>query len=186
MRVKSPKLIPYNIALMALLLFVPLAQGVQVLPDAAKKDAVYRMYGDYKKDFPSVRDIAPKEARKRFDQGRVIFVDTRKPAEMAISVLPGAITQDEFTKHPERFFGKTVVAYCTISYRSGIFARDQAHRGIEVLNLKGGILAWILEGGQVNDAQGNPTRRVHVYGDKWDFAPSGWESVKFSFWEQMF
>ncbi len=74
----------------------------------------------------------------------------------------------------------------TSSYRSGIFARDQAHRGIEVLNLKGGILAWILEGGQVNDAQGNPTRRVHVYGDKWDFAPSGWESVKFSFWEQMF
>ena len=177
---------PYNIAYLALLLFVSFAHGVQVSADAAKKDAVYRMYREYKMDFPSVRDISPKEARRKFDQGGITFVDTRKPAEMTVSVLPGAITQDEFTKHPERFFGKTVVAYCTISYRSGIFARDQAPRGIEILNLKGGILAWILEGGQVNDAQGNPTRRVHVYGDKWDFAPSGWESVKFSFWEQMF
>ncbi len=186
MRVKSPEMIPYHIVLMASLLFVSLAQAVEPFPDAARKDAVYRMYGEYKRDFPSVRDISPIEARKRFDQGGVVFVDTRKPAEMAVSALPGAVTQGEFTKHPERFFGKTVIAYCTISYRSGLFARDLAHRGIEVLNLKGGILAWILEGGQVNDAQGNPTRRVHVYGDKWDFAPSGWESVKFSFWEQMF
>ena len=185
MRVRGPEMTQYRIALMALLLFFPWRKECRFYPMPPRKMPSTACTANTKGDFPSVRDIFPKEARERFDQGRVIFVDTRKPSEMAVSVLPGAITQDEFTKHPERLFGKTVVAYCTISYRSGIFAREEAERGIEVLNLKGGILAWILEGGQVNDAQGKPTRRVHVYGEKWDFAPSGWESVKFSFWEQM-
>ena len=49
-----------------------------------------------------------------------------------------------------------------------------------------GILAWLLEGGPVYDESGQEVKRVHVYGDKWDFAPTGYESVKFSLWQQVF
>jgi sodium/bile acid cotransporter 7 len=105
---------------------------------------------------------------------------------MAVSTLPGAVPQDEFLLHRGRYTDRTVVAYCTISYRSGLFARDQVDKGIDVVNLRGGILAWILEGAPVYDPQGNPTRRVHVYGDQWDYAPAGWESVKFGLWERIF
>ncbi len=174
------------IGITALLVLAPSLHGRQDLTDAARKDAVYRMYGDYKKAFPAIEDISPYEARKRFDQGQVVFVDTRKPEEMAVSMLPGAISQDEFLRHRARYANRTAVVYCTISYRSGLFARDQAERGGEVLNLQGGILAWILDGGLVYDARGRSTRRVHVYGDKWDLAPEGWDSVKFKLWEKVF
>ena len=154
--------------------------------DVAKIKAVYSMYADYKKEFPQVRDISAHEAMALQAQGRVVFVDTRKPAEMAVSALPGAVTQQDFLIHRDRYGDKTAIAYCTISYRSGVFARDLASRGIAVVNLQGGILAWILEGGKVYDAQGRPSRRVHVYGEKWDYAADGYESVTFSLWEQMF
>lgn len=177
---------PLAILLILSLSVVSGSRADRVLSDAAKKDAVYRMYAEYKRDFPSVRDIAPDEALAGFTQGQIVFVDTRKPEEIAVSRLPGAITTEEFLAAPQAFGDKTVVVYCTISYRSGVFARDQADRSIEVVNLRGGILGWILEGGPVFDGQGRPTRRVHVYGDRWDYAPDGWESIKFSLWQQVF
>ena len=184
------KLIRYRphllFALIVSLCFSSAVRGNPALSDSEKKDAVYRMYADYKKDFPAVRDIAPRQARAQFDQGKVLFVDTRKPEEMTVSMLPGAVSQAEFLKFRDRFADRTIVVYCTISYRSGLFAREMAAEGITVRNLQGGILAWILEGGPVYDARGNPTRRVHVYGDRWDYAPAGWERVKFSLLDRIF
>jgi sodium/bile acid cotransporter 7 len=156
------------------------------MSDAAKKETVYRMYAGYKEDFPAVEDISPQQAMAMQEQDAVVFIDTRKPAEMAVSTLPGAVTKEEFVFNRDRYAGKTAIAFCTISYRSGLFAQDMATIGRNVANLRGGILAWTLEGGTVYDEQGNPTRRVHVYGDKWDYAPEGWESVKFGLWDQIF
>lgn len=174
------------IGLIIMLLLVPVAQSDEPLSDTAKKETVYKMYAGYKKDFPDIEDISPPQAMALLEQNAVIFIDTRKPAERAVSALTGAVTKEEFLFNRDRYVGKTAIAYCTISYRSGKFARDMATIGIDIANLQGGILAWTLEGGTVYDDQGNPTRRVHVYGDKWDYAPAGWESVKFSMWEQMF
>ncbi len=172
--------------LLALLFLLPALPSSATLSDAAKKDRVYQMYADYKADFPHVRDLAPPEAMLRFDQGRVVFVDIRKAEEMAVSKLPDAISRQAFLDHPGRYAGKTVIAYCTIGYRSGIFAREMRAQGIEVINLRGSILAWILEGGTVYDERGMPTRRVHVYGNRWDYAPAGWETVKFNLLQQVF
>lgn len=164
---------------------LPVAWAGSAATDDEKRDAVYRMYAGYKKDFPAVMDIPPGRAMELQTQGKVVFVDTRKPAEMTVSTLPGAVSRQDYLRHPDRYKGKTAVAYCTISYRSGVFAREMAGRGIHVVNLQGGILAWLLEGGTVVDGQGRPTRRVHVYGSKWDLAPAGYESIRFSLWEQM-
>ena len=162
------------------------AMGDNSLSDEQKKELVYTMYADYKKDFPAVTDISPHQAMELLKKDEVVFIDTRKPAEMKVSMLPHAITEKEFLSHPEKYAGKTVVGYCTVSYRSGIFAREMEEKGISVRNLEGGILAWTLEGGKVYDQNGKETNRIHVYGKKWDYAPAGYKAVMFSLWEQMF
>jgi sodium/bile acid cotransporter 7 len=160
--------------------------GDNSLSDAKKKEGVYALYADYKKDFPAVTDISPQQAMELLKKDEVVFVDTRKPAEMKVSMLPQAITQNAFLSHPEKYAGKTLVGYCTISYRSGVFAREMDEKGISVRNLEGGILAWTLEGGKVYDENGEETNRIHVYGKKWNYAPADYEAVMFSLWEQMF
>ena len=172
--------------LIALLCFAGIARADREMSDAQKKETVYRMYAGYKKDFPNVRDISPPQAMNLLNQGSVVFVDTRKPAEMAVSMLPAAVSRQYFLSHINQYKDKTIVAYCTISYRSGVFVRDLAKEGITVLNLQAGILAWLLEGGKVYDQNEEEVKRVHVYGDKWDYAPAGYETVKFSLWERMF
>ena len=155
------------------------------LSDKEKKKIVYHMYADYKKDFPQVRDISPQQAMELLSRDKVVFVDTRTPAEMAVSMLPGAVSKQYFLNHTNQFKDKTIVTYCTISYRSGVFARDLAKEGVTVLNLQAGILAWLLDGGKVYDQSHNEIKRVHVYGDKWDFAPAGYETVRFNLWERL-
>ena len=163
-----------------------LAGGGEGLSDREKKEIVYRMYAEGKKDFPAVKDVVPQQAMALMQQGRLIFVDTRKSAEMSVSMLPGAISKQQYLLEPNRYKDLTVVSYCTISYRSGVFAREMEKQGHTVYNLKGGILAWTLEGGSVYDPDGRKTKRIHVYGKRWNYAPSGYQVVMFSLWEQIF
>ena len=144
--------------------------------DAQKKDIVYQMYADYKKDFPEISDMSPKEAMTLLDTKQAVFVDTRGPQEMKISTLPNAISEEEFLKNPKKFKDKTIIGYCTISYRSGKFAQKMAKEGFQMYNLTGGILAWVLEGGKVYDTDGE-SRRIHVYGRKWNYPAGGYEAI---------
>ena len=141
-----------------------------------KRDIVHKMYAAYKKDFPGVRDISPKDAMALVKANKAVFVDVRKPAEMRVSMLPNAVTQDQFLRDPQKYSDKTVIGYCTISFRSGKFAEKMAKKGISIYNLEGGILAWVLEGGKVYDAKGE-TKRIHVYGKKWNYPAAGYEAV---------
>ena len=155
------------------------------LTDPQKKDIVYKMYDDYKREFPSVNDISPGDAMNAMAGGRVIFVDTRKPAEMKVSMLPGSVKKDIFVRDHSKYQGYRIIAYCTISYRSGLFSAEMAKKGVRIENLRGGLLAWLFEGGSVYDASGE-TKRVHVYGKKWNYLPKGYEPVFFGFFEKYF
>ena len=154
----------------------------KVLTDVDKKGIVYRMYAGYKKNFPAVEDITPQQAMRLLQENRVVFVDTREPAEMHVSMLPGAISKEQFLSDPTSYAGNILVSYCTISYRSGVFAKKMASKGIKMHNLRGGLLAWALEGGKVYDTNGDVTKRIHVYGKKWDYPPKGYEAVMFRIW----
>ena len=160
--------------------------GETTLSDAEKKEIVYRMYADGKKDFPAVKDLSPQEVMVRMRSDDLVLVDTRRPEEMQVSKLPGAISKNQYLVDPSRYKGLMVVSYCTISYRSGVFAREMAKKGHIIYNLKGGILAWTLEGGSVYDPQGRKTSRIHVFGKRWNYAPQGYQTVMFSLWEQLF
>ncbi|MFZ5572350.1 MAG: rhodanese-like domain-containing protein [Thermodesulfobacteriota bacterium] len=159
------------------------AAGAAEQTDARKLAIVYRMYTEYKQDFPGVADISPREAMALDRENRALFVDIRDPAEMEVSRLPGAVTGEAFLKDIRRYDGRTVIVYCTISYRSGKFAEELAGKGVAVRNLRGGILAWVLEGGKVYDAKGE-SRRIHVYGEKWNYPAEGYEAVWYGFWDR--
>ena len=156
------------------------------LTDADKEAAVYQLYAAYEHEFPGVKGISAQTAMALLHQGQVVFVDVRKPAEKEISTLPGAVGEQDYQINADRFKGRTVVAYCTIGYRSGAFAEKMAEKGAEVFNLEGGILAWMWAGGVLHDATGRPVKKAHVYAEKWDLAPAAYETTRFGFWQRLF
>jgi rhodanese-related sulfurtransferase len=148
------------------------------MDDKEKYAIVLKMYKKYKKEFQDVEDISPTSAQTLYARGEAVFIDARTSQELIVSMLPGAVTENDLVNTPSLFRGKTVVAYCTVGYRSGLYAADMNRRGIRVLNVTGGILAWVLSGGKVYDA-GRETKRVHVYAKKWNYLPDGYEPVMF-------
>jgi len=162
-----------------------LAMADNPLTDDEKKTVVYEMYREYKKDFPEVKDMAPKDAMELLKEDKIQFVDTRKDAEMKISMLPQAIPEETYLKNQGQYKDKTIVLYCTISYRSGKLTQKLNKQGVDAYNLTGGLLAWVLEGGKVYDKNGE-TKRIHVYGKKWNYPPSGYKTVMFGFFERFF
>jgi sodium/bile acid cotransporter 7 len=150
------------------------SQGPQ--NDSEAKQRVYSMYEDYRKSFPEAPEMHPQEAMGLMGTAEVVFVDTRSEEERRVSMLPGAVAHEEFLRNPGAYSDGTVVAYCTIGYRSGLLARDMLEKGRRVHNLEGGILGWVHEGGKVYD-EGEETRRIHVYGRRWNYPPQSYEAV---------
>jgi rhodanese-related sulfurtransferase len=146
------------------------------LSNAEKRQQVAAMYADYREDFPGIGEIDAEKALKLLEDLDVVFVDVRKPEEQAVSMIPGAVTSEVFLADTERFRGQRIIAYCTISYRSGKLAAKLNRKGIPMVNLKGGLLGWVHAGGPL--VRGNlPVTVLHVYGRKWDLAPAGIETV---------
>jgi rhodanese-related sulfurtransferase len=147
------------------------------LTDTDKRRKIEKMYDAYRQEFSEVKDISPQEAMTLADGRRVVFIDVRKPGEQQISMLPGAITDQEFLNDPEKYNDYVKIGYCTISYRSGIFVQRLREIGIPAYNLRGGMLAWIHDGGKIYDQKGE-TRRIHIYAKNWDLGPNDYEAVQ--------
>ena len=147
----------------------------QPLSDAQKSQQVMAMYADYRKDFVGVQDIGASAAIERLGDPEVVFVDVRESEEQAVSMIPGAVTSEVFLSDPDRFQGQRIIAYCTISFRSGKLAAKMGRKGIRIVNLEGGLLAWVHAGGPLVRGY-KPVKQLHVYGRKWDLAPSGIET----------
>ena len=141
-----------------------------------KRERIEFMYRDYKKEsFPEVEDVGATELAIWLRDGTGVVVDVREPEERAVSVIPGAITREEFEERREELADKYIAAYCTIGYRSGLFAKEMAEDGVRVFNVKGSILAWAHSGEPLEDPDGNETRRVHVYGKRWNLLPDEYD-----------
>lgn len=146
-------------------------------PPAAGPERVEALYERYHREFPEVADITAGELLRRLGEEALVLVDVRSAAEQAISRIPGAITREEFEANPPTPEEVTVVTYCTVGYRSGLYARELSRHGWQVRNLRGSLLAWTWAGGPLVDPAGLPTRRLHVYGGRWDLAAPGYETV---------
>lgn len=162
-------------SLFFLLMFVSPGSS-QELTDEEKLVRIYEMYEGYKKSFPDTPDVSVEELIAMRENSDIVLVDRREKKEQEVSMIPGAITSDEFEKNIEQYKDKPIVVYCTIGSRSGKYARRLIKKGMRAYNLKGSILAWTHAGKELV-SEGEETRRVHVYGRKWNLAPEGYEAV---------
>ena len=161
---------------LAILLVMTISQGRDQTNGGHDMQTVMRMYDEYREDFPDIDEVDAQEAMREARDGNVVFVDVRDKDEQEVSMLPHAITDEEFLNNIGKYEDRTVIAYCTISYRSGKLTQKLKEKGVRIYNLKGGMLAWIHEGGKVYDKNG-ATNRVHVYGSKWNLLPSGYVAI---------
>jgi sodium/bile acid cotransporter 7 len=169
---------------MALLVSLPLLVYAGPSKSTQRHSAILAMYAQYRQNFPEVSDMAAAEAKRLYSEGELQFIDVREPEEIQTATLPGAIDKETFLRDKTAFSTKTLVAFCTIGYRSGVFAQEMAQAGIPVTNLAGGILAWVSESGKVYDQHGE-TRRLHVYGPKWDLAPAEFITRQFDLFKRL-
>ncbi|MEL6494136.1 MAG: rhodanese-like domain-containing protein [Cyanobacteria bacterium J06623_7] len=164
----------------SLLLLCTACQNLESLNDRERQVKIETMYRQYAKKFPQAPEITVAELQQLQERGtKFVVIDVRSPAEISVSRLPGAITPAEFethlglTKDAEKV---VAIAYCTIGYRSGLYAQKLQEQGVRVLNLKGGVLAWSHGGGQLVDDAGS-TKRVHVFGRQWRLAAEDYKPV---------
>ena len=161
----------------SLLLLVSGCQTTKI-SDADKQSRIETMYQQYAQEFPSVKEITARQLQQLQRQGqKLVLVDVRSPEEIAISYIPGAITAAEFESNLDRYRSATVIAYCTIGYRSGLYAEKLLQQqGIEVFNLAGSLLAWSHVNGSLTNGR-EDTRKVHVFGRQWQLTSSAYEPV---------
>lgn len=144
--------------------------------DAKRLRRIERYYRVSARLLPKVPEISAAELAERRKLRRLAVVDVREPHERAVSMIPGAMSRSEFEARKDEFRDVPIVAYCTLGYRGGKYAAKLRAEGFDAHNLRGAILAWTHAGQPLVDAQGE-TRRVHVYGRKWNLVASGYEGV---------
>jgi len=148
------------------------------LTDAERQARIARMYATYHAAFSDVADITADRLAQRLEHpDGLVVVDVRPEVERAVSIIPGAMSREAFDAGRERFRDRDVIAYCTVGARSGRYASTLREEGWSVWNLEGGLLAWTHAGGTLIDATGGETRRIHVYGKRWNLAAKGYEPV---------
>lgn len=143
----------------------------------AKQRKIDDLVARYQAKYADVPGIDPSTLRAMLDEGSVVLVDVRTDEERATSMIAGAIASDEFERRAEELEGASVVTYCTIGYRSAGYAQELRQRGWDAKNLDGSILAWTHADGDLVDPEGRPTRKVHVYGKRWNLAADDYEAV---------
>ncbi len=142
-----------------------------------KRAKIEAMYEEFQPDFPDAEEIDVEGFLKLQARGEVLLVDVREHDERAISTIPGSISKEAFEEIADDLADVPVVVHCTIGYRSARYVESLKARGVHAYNLKGSILSWVHAGQPVVDLEGNETKRVHVYGKRWDLLPEGYEAL---------
>ena len=101
----------------------------------------------------------------------VVLIDVREPEEYAVSHLPGAVRarsmEHAATLAADAPAGATVVAYCSVGYRSAHLVAELQDRGLTgVHNLEGSIFRWANEDRQLYRGD-VPVREVHPFDEAW-------------------
>lgn len=146
---------------------------------ATNKKEIEKLISEFEEDL-SAPQVDAQKAYNWQQQGDAIFVDVRGDDEQKISKIKGALTQDEFEAlKTSQLTGKKVIAYCTIGYRSGKFIESlkEKKQNIEAYNLRGSLLLWVHHGFPIYDSQDHQTKKVHVYGRKWNVLPPDYEGI---------
>lgn len=133
----------------------------------------------WRSGYPDVAHLTPEALQKLQAEHAVRLVDCRSEAEHAVSTLPGAVHVRSFDIASS---STPVVFFCTVGLRSAAEARAVGIPGAGVLAYSmEGILPWVHAGGELVDAHGAATRRLHAFGAKYAaMAPASHEAVCFA------
>ena len=129
----------------------------------------------------------------------MVLVDTRTDEEASVSMIPGgALRQSDFERRRTEWQDHRVVCYCTVGYRSGVYARQlRSNHDMDACNLKGSIAAWTHErlpltarydprsgsadvigpGDDIGGTGVEATRKVHVFSENYALQADGYEPV---------
>lgn len=143
-----------------------------------KKKSVKVMAEQIAKKFPKAPQVTIEDFLdwKKTAHQPIVLVDVREAKEQAVSMLPGAITKDEYEKNLPKFKEYLVVAYCTIGYRSSEYVGELVKKNINAYNLQESLLGWAHRGLSFS-IKGSETKKAHVYEEAWNFLPSGYTGV---------
>ncbi len=101
----------------------------------------------------------------------VVLIDVREPEEFAVSHLQGAVRATSIEHAVALVDGApdaaTIVAYCSVGYRSaGLVAALAARGRTQVYNLEGSIFRWANENRPLYRGD-RPVRQVHPFDESW-------------------
>jgi rhodanese-related sulfurtransferase len=132
-------------------------------------------------DGPATRDtrremVDPPAQQPPDAKKPLLPLDVRSEAEIAVSVIPGAITRAEYEADPARYSGYRLVPYCTVGYRSRQYTEALRDRGVDAVNFEGSIIAWVEAGQPLETLAGESTNRVHTWSSRFT-VPDRYEQV---------
>ncbi len=141
----------------------------------SNKVKAHKMYLEIKKDFNNVPEFKLSEVERL--KSNIQFVDVRAIDERKVSIIPEAISKEEFEKNISTFKDKKIVVYCTIGYRSGKYVQKLKNMNIDAYNLEGSLLGWAHYGKPLVTPSGNEVKKAHVYGRSWNYLPEDFTST---------
>uniref|UniRef100_A0A7S1XEX9 Rhodanese domain-containing protein n=1 Tax=Compsopogon caeruleus TaxID=31354 RepID=A0A7S1XEX9_9RHOD len=152
-------------------------------PSNARLQKIYEVYGAAKKDhFPTVEDIEVSDLVS-FKKCKLVLLDVRTLEEREISKISGSISVD-MSLHdlPEIWRPKSkdslvfIACISTFGVRSGLYCKvvldvlrqrtkalGVGKLKVNVRNVKGGLLAWLLAGQQLQNSRGSSTLSLHPF-----------------------
>lgn len=131
------------------------------------------------KEMLDARDAAAKKATlegKKPEESNFVVVDVRSDEEMSVSMIPGAITKQQYEKNKDKYRGKLVIPYCLVGGRSATFSNELIKSGVLVKNYKGSIVEWVTNELPLVTQKGEPTNKVFINPERFK-VPAKYEAV---------
>ena len=98
------------------------------------------------------KTVSPKEFSIEIKSPEIFLIDVRKPEEYGEGHIAGAhnidVTSEDFLEKAKSILPKdrTIAVYCGSGKRSAIASGKLTGAGYTILNLDGGLSAWIASG----------------------------------------
>lgn len=179
----AKKLQKFNYLGMKSLLFYTLislliASCIDLAPYKNKAEIIENMSKSLQMKYPhietlSARQVFNKIESKSFDY---LLVDIRSQEHIKLSIIPGAVSLNQFLTAKNNFKDKLIILYSTIGLGANEVASQLNNDGFHSVILRGGTLAWAQENFDFIHGN-NPTKEIFIENEAWNLLPDNYKGV---------